>query len=52
MKNSNIPIVDCLMQSLGYKKEIDYWYDKPKNDPLNKNIKRLNLYLKKKSIKK
>ena len=48
----NIPVIDCLMQSLDYKKEIDFWYDEPKIDPLNKNIKKLNLYLKRKTIKK
>ena len=48
----NVSIIDCLMQSLGYKKNVDFWYDEPKIDLLNKNIKKLNLYLKKKNIKK
>lgn len=51
MKNSQVPIVDSLMTALGYKKNTDYWCSDLKNDPLNKNIKKLNLYLKKKNIK-
>ncbi len=48
MKNSFTPIIDPLMEALGYKKNTDYWCSDLKNDPLNKNIKKMNLYLRKK----